>query len=323
MIQVVVAGGRTNGKTSRRAAEEPETLLAAYLSQAAKVQLLKPEEETELARAWEEARRLKGAQGSNGGLDQRQLAALEAGIAARHRLIEANLRLVVALAKQRQRHGAPGLSLLDLVQEGNLGLMHAVDKFDWRLGYRFSTYASWWVRRAIERAIADHGRIIRLPVHVHETAGKLARAEAQLLAENGRSPDHEEMAEAAGLQARQAERLWTYLQPVLSLDQPTGTEGEGSLHDLLADGLAARELEEVPEGTLGDELDLLLAQLSAREREIVRRHFGLDGTEPCTLEEVGKTLCITRERARQIEVRALGKLRRLGLANSLYDYFVL
>ena len=322
---MVVAGTRAKGNRKARqageAAELGDTLLAAYLGQASKVPLLSAHEEVELARRWQEARALRESLADNGGPKPQEIAVLEAGLAARHRLIEANLRLVVCLARQRYRHGRHGLSLLDLVQEGNLGLMHAVDKFDWQLGYRFSTYASWWVRRAIERAIADHGRVIRLPVHIHETASKLARTEAELVALNGQTPDAKELAMALGVSANKAARLRDCLQPVLSLDQPTGEAGEVSLNDVVVDGVATAEMEEVPDGTLADELDELLEQLSWRERQILRRHYGLDGDAPCTLEQVGKTLGITRERARQIEVRALSKLRRLGKADGLRDYF--
>ncbi|MHB1131811.1 MAG: sigma-70 family RNA polymerase sigma factor [Chloroflexota bacterium] len=317
------ANGNGQRHLARGSQELSENLLTAYLSQAAQVPLLTPEEEVELSRNWEEARQLRAELGRNSVLTAEARATLDAGAAARRRLIEANLRLVVSLARQRYRQRVTsGLTLLDLVQEGNLGLMHAVDKFDWRLGYRFSTYASWWVRRSIERALADHGRLIRLPVHVHESAGKMAKTEAQLAAEHGHSPDTRELAAAMGMSTDQTVSLQRFLQPVLSLDRPMGEEGENPLYEVVIDSSAAADLAVVPDGTLGDELDGLLSQLSGREQQIIRRHYGLDGEEPDTLEVVGKSLGITRERARQIEVRALDKLRRFGGADELRDYMV-
>ena len=320
---MVISGTRGNevGQQIRGFSEPGESLLSAYLFHALKVPLLGAAEEAELARQWEQARAMSGIEGETGRFTPEERETLKAGHTARHTIIEANLRLVVCLARQHFHFGRYGLSLLDLVQEGNIGLMHAVDKYDWRLGYRFSTYASWWVRRAIERAIADHGRVIRLPVHIHDSASKLAKATAEIALQTGCTPDSEAVASALGLSRSQAALLQRCLRPVLSLDQPTGDDGEGSLNDVVIDADATAEIECFTDGTLGDELDELLQQLGSREREIIRRHYGLDGIEPCTLEQVGSVLGITRERARQIEARALSKLRRHNRADSLRDYF--
>ncbi len=300
------------------------TLLSTYLQQAAQVALLTAEEEISLAQAIEAGRQAKAIldEETVPPAERAQLHALyEAGEAARRRLIEANLRLVVRMARQRYRRGCAGLSLLDLVQEGNMGLMHAVDKYDWRLGYRFSTYAIWWVRRAIDRAIAEHGRSIRIPLHLQDAVAKMSQAEAELQATLGRQPTQAELAQALGTPEKRIGELRRYLQPVVSLDQPAGEDGEARIHDLLADGVATAEMDKVPQGTLGDELDRLLAFLLPRERKLIRLRFGLDGGRERTLEEIGSLLGITRERARQIEAKALHKLRNFGRTASLRDYF--
>ncbi|MDA8217134.1 MAG: sigma-70 family RNA polymerase sigma factor [Dehalococcoidales bacterium] len=299
------------------------SLLSTYVKQAVQVPLLTAEDEVRLAQAYEEGR--EASEQLKGELPTEQLASLEAiaraGEEARQQIIEANLRLVVKMAIQRHRRGYSALSLLDLVQEGNIGLMRAVEKFDWQLGYRFSTYAIWWIRRAIDRAIADHGRPIRIPLHLQSVVGKMAQAEAQLMATTGRQPRQSELAEAAGVSERQAAEIRRYTQPVISLDQPANEEGSIMIADLLADSKATTEMDKVPQGTLGDELDRLLNTLPTREKKLITKRFGLDGSGGCTLEEAGQALGITRERARQLEARALGKLRNLGRAASLNDYF--
>ena len=299
------------------------SLLGAYLQQAAQVPLLTAEEEVALAQAIELGKEAKARLEDDAPLElEAGLAEIvERGEAARRRLIESNLRLVVRMARQRFRHGSPGLSLLDLVQEGNMGLMHAVEKYDWRLGYRFSTYAIWWVRRAIDRAIAEHSRPIRIPLHLQDAVSKMSQAEAQLVTTFGRQPTQGELAEALGVPEKRISELRRYVQPVVSLDQPTGEEGDVRIHDVLADGLASAEMDKVPQGTLVDELDRLLDFLLPRERKLIRLRFGLDGGRERTLEEIGRALGITRERARQIEAKALHKLRNYGRTASLRDYF--
>lgn len=299
------------------------SLLGTYLRQAVRVPLLTAEQERELSKAREEGLLAKEQLADETRPEVRAalLEAVRRGEEAHQRLIEANLRLVVGVARQRQRR-APGLSLLDLVQEGNLGLMRAVEKYDYRLGFRFSTYAIWWIRRAIDRAIAEHGRPIRIPIHLQECVSKLAQAEAQFIERMGRQPTLNELAAATGIPEKKVEQLRRYLQPVLSLDHTTANDDGGlQIGDMLADGTATAEMEEVPQGTLSDELDRLLSMLSPREQRLIRLRFGLDDERERTLEEVGRALGVTRERARQIEVKALRKLRSCERTASLHDYF--
>jgi RNA polymerase primary sigma factor len=300
------------------------SLVGTYLRQAVQVPLLTAVEEIELAQAREEGLSARRGRAENPApeRDVELEALVRRGEEANRRLIEANLRLVVGMARQRQRRGCASLGFLDLIQEGNLGLIRAVEKYDWRLGYRFSTYAIWWIRRAIDRALAEHGRPIRIPLHLQESVSRLAQAEAELLEQHGRQPKQCELAEASGIAEKRVAELRRYLQPVLSLDQPVGGE-EGGLHivDMLADGSATAEMEDVPQGTLGDEIDRLLVLLAPRERTLISLRFGLDGGTERTLEDVGRTLGVTRERARQIEVKALRKLRSFGRTASLRDYF--
>jgi RNA polymerase primary sigma factor len=226
--------------------------------------------------------------------------------AARAALVNANLRLVVAVAK---KYANRGFAFLDLVQEGNLGLMRAVDKFEFERGFKFSTYAVWWIRQAINRALFDQSRTIRIPVHVNEALARIGQARRRLTASLGREPTHEEIGEAIGLPPERVAQITGLARTTLSLDAPLGADADATIEDQLPDPHAADPLAEILVGEAEEEVHRALARLTPREAHVLRRRFGIGGDECHTLEQIGRDLCLTRERVRQIESIALKKLR--------------
>ena len=265
-----------------------------YLKEIGKVPLLSAEEEIELAKR------------------------MEAGDdAAKKRLAEANLRLVVSIAK---RYVGRGMNFLDLIQEGNLGLIKAVEKFDYRKGYKFSTYATWWIRQAITRAIADQARTIRIPVHMVETINKLIRVSRQLLQELGREPLPEEIAEEMDIPVERVREILKISQEPVSLETPIGEEEDSHLGDFIQDENVPVPAEAAAATLLKEQLSEVLGTLTEREQKVLRLRFGMDDERARTLEEVGREFNVTRERIRQIEAKALRKLRHPSRSRKLKDY---
>ncbi len=265
-----------------------------YLKEIGKVSLLTAEEEVELARRMEQG-----------------------DPEAKRRLAEANLRLVVSIAK---RYVGRGMLFLDLIQEGNLGLIKAVEKFDYRKGYKFSTYATWWIRQAITRAIADQARTIRIPVHMVETINKLIRVSRQLLQELGREPLPEEIAKEMNMPVEKVREIMKISQEPVSLETPIGEEEDSHLGDFIPDEEAPAPAEAAAFTLLKEQLMEVLDTLTPREEKVLRLRFGLDDGRARTLEEVGKEFNVTRERIRQIEAKALRKLRHPSRSKKLKDY---
>jgi len=265
-----------------------------YLKEIGKVDLLTKEEEIDLAKR------------------------IEAGEEyARQKLTEANLRLVVSIAK---RYVGRGMLFLDLIQEGNLGLLKAVKKFDWRKGYKFSTYATWWIRQAITRSIADQARTIRVPVHMVETINKLIRIQRQLLQDLGREPKPEEIAKEMGISVDKVRKILKIAQEPVSLETPIGEEEDSHLGDFIPDNDSPAPAESAAFAILKDQLEEVLDSLTLREQKVLKLRFGIDDGRARTLEEVGKQFDVTRERIRQIEAKALRKLKHPSRSKKLKDF---
>lgn len=292
-----------------------------YLKEIGKVELLTSEEEIDLAKIIEYAKYAEQQLAENLNLSETEAeefrAAIHRGDLAKQRLVEANLRLVVSIAK---RHVGRGMLFLDLIQEGNMGLMKAVDKFDYSKGFKFSTYATWWIRQAITRAIADQARTIRIPVHMVETINKLVRYQRQLVQELGREPSAEEIAAKMNTTPEKVREILKISQEPISLESPVGEEDDSNLGDFIPDSDAISPDEFASNELLKDELNDVLETLTDREERVLRLRFGLDDGRTRTLEEVGKEFGVTRERIRQIEAKALRKLRHPSRSKKLKDF---
>ncbi len=294
--------------------------ISLYLKEIGRVPLLTADEEVSLAKRMERGReaRQKLTQGVDN-LDERdkQLLAVKDGQAAQEHLIKANSRLVVSVAKKYVGRGVP---FLDLIQEGNIGLIRAVKKFDYRRGYKFSTYATWWIRQAVTRAIADQGRTIRVPVHMYEQINRLTRTSRQLVQELGRDPTTDEIAERLGVPPRKVEQIIRVSQRPLSLEMPVGEEEDSYLGDFIEDAEADSPTDSASQTMLRQVIDEIFESLTPREVRILQLRFGLVDGYSYTLEEVGKKFGVTRERIRQIEAQALGRLRHPSRSRKLRDY---
>jgi len=277
--------------TEQVAIDDP---VKVYLKEIGRVPLLTPEEETALA-----------------------MRIIEGDDAAKKRLSEANLRLVVSIAK---RYVGRGMQFLDLIQEGNLGLIKAVEKFDYTKGFKFSTYATWWIRQAITRAIADQARTIRIPVHMVETINKVKKVSSQLLHKNGHEPTAEEIAEELEMPVDKVREIMRVAQEPVSLETPIGEEEDSHLGDFIPDDDAPAPADAASHTLLKEQLDEVLQSLTDREAKVLRLRFGLEDGRPRTLEEVGKEFDVTRERIRQIEAKALRKLRHPSRSKKLKDF---
>lgn len=306
-------------------AERTPDLVRQYLREIGKVPLLSAAEEVELARSIEAgvfAERQLFGDLSIGQVDASR-AELEAlvriGAYAKRKVIEANLRLVVSVAKRCTGRGLP---LLDLIQEGNLGLIRAVEKFDYARGFKFSTYATWWIRQAISRALADQSRAIRVPVHVVDAMNRVLRAQRQLFQDLGRDPEPDEVSEVVGLPPERVSDLVRLAREPVSLHTPIGETEASELGDVIEDLDAVAPLEAAATALMRDHLDSALAQLGERERHVVQMRYGLTDGQVHTLEEVGRLFGVTRERVRQIEAKTLAKLRGGTFAPALREYLV-
>jgi RNA polymerase primary sigma factor len=316
--RMAIADQRRDLDSGTGASSDPVRL---YYNEIGQVPLLSAAEEVVLARCVEAGlaagARIDGRTADVDDDDNRRDERLRAeGLAAKRVLVEANLRLVVSIAK---RYRNRGMALLDLIQEGNVGLMRAADKFDYTKGFKFSTYATWWIRQAITRAIADQARTIRIPVHMVDTINMVIRVERQLLQDLGREPTVEEVAERTELTASRVREILRVSQETISLEAPMGTD-DFSLSDLIEDQEAVAPAEAAARTMLNEAVNAALCELSEREQRVVRLRFGLEDGQMRTLEEVGREFGVTRERVRQIESKTLAKLRHPMRSGHLRDY---
>mgnify|MGYP001011866929 FL=1 len=321
---------RSARNVRKRSADGSVTMLTGdpvrmYLKEIGKVPLLTAAEEIDLAMkieaGVEATEKLEADDAGEIELDRRERRRLgrieQMGLDAKQQLIEANLRLVVSIAK---RYVGRGMLFLDLIQEGNLGLIRAVEKFDYKKGFKFSTYATWWIRQAITRAIADQARTIRIPVHMVETINKLVRIQRQLLQEKGREPTPEEIGEQMGLSAERVREIQKISQEPVSLETPIGEEEDSQLGDFIEDDSAVVPPDAASFSMLQELLGKVLDGLAERERKVISLRFGLEDGHQRTLEEVGREFGVTRERIRQIESKTLAKLRHPSKSSKLKDF---
>ncbi|MGI6104871.1 MAG: RNA polymerase sigma factor RpoD [Raoultibacter sp.] len=329
-IPVPRVNAKAKAKSRKRTVDTSVTMLTGdpvrmYLKEIGKVPLLTAAEEIDLAMkieaGVEAAEQLENAEDEGIELERRERRRLsrieQVGLDAKQQLIEANLRLVVSIAK---RYVGRGMLFLDLIQEGNLGLIRAVEKFDYTKGFKFSTYATWWIRQAITRAIADQARTIRIPVHMVETINKLVRIQRQLLQEFGREPSPEEIGKEMGLTAERVREIQKISQEPVSLETPIGEEEDSQLGDFIEDDAAVVPPDAASFTMLQEQLAKVLDGLAERERKVISLRFGLEDGHPRTLEEVGREFGVTRERIRQIESKTLAKLRHPSRSSKLKDY---
>ena len=313
-----MADPRRNG---HRGARGPDDLVGRYLSDIGQYPLLTAAEEIVLAQKIEHGREAELRLAEGLALKPAVRAALRRqvreGATAKQRFIQSNLRLVVSIAK---RYQSTGLPLLDLIQEGNLGLIRAVEKFDYTKGYKFSTYATWWIRQAITRAMADQARTIRIPVHMVEVINKLARVQRQMLQDLGREPTPEELAKELDMTPEKVIEVQKYGREPISLHTPLGEDGDSEFGDLIEDSEAIVPADAVSFTLLQEQLHAVLDTLSEREAGVVSMRFGLTDGQPKTLDEIGKVYGVTRERIRQIESKTMSKLRHPSRSQVLRDY---
>ena len=329
-IPLPKVGGKSKVKSRKRSTDTSVTMLTGdpvrmYLKEIGNVPLLTAAEEIDLAMKMEAGieatEQLEKAEDEGIELERRERRRLtrieQVGLDAKQQIVEANLRLVVSIAK---RYVGRGMLFLDLIQEGNLGLIRAVEKFDYTKGFKFSTYATWWIRQAITRAIADQARTIRIPVHMVETINKLVRIQRQLLQELGREPTPEEIGKEMGLPAERVREIQKISQEPVSLETPIGEEEDSQLGDFIEDDAAVVPPDAASFSMLQEQLSKVLDGLAERERKVISLRFGLEDGHPRTLEEVGREFGVTRERIRQIESKTLAKLRHPSRSSKLKDY---